>query len=599
MANLTELKSKTLGNIAAIQTLLERYPILITTNSLKSISGNTTSFDFMFDLLQIIGVDNSKLVEWASNLLVGDGETGVLDTIETVIKTALKLNIKNVLSCTVNPIIPDDLLDYHQVIGRDNIPLKGVYTEGAGIEIDLGQIDFTGMLKIAPTSSIGKYYYFDNEHTPNNLFKSRDFNGFLWYCINKGLMTSEGNEKYKMMWDNRNKIKIKKQKEEEQNTFYNALIPYDFSFDNVDGRVKPSSVGFYNDGDGNTAPHIPKKKQILQCQFVERSFPYNNKLKVQLCSSTYYKTRKLFSVGERNVKMNKTIFEFNNDYIDSLKLFDSKVLMAQIVDKLTGSLALNVNYSINEIVTQGKIDNIIKKIIEADDTNISDCFYTFSNEEYDKLLQTATLKHAGLYKFSGDNDTAIVIDSERLLESLTGITENSTLQEKNTTIKNTFTEVSATLAQDGSVSISDSFGFGMNIVFQMIHHIMSALIGAILSPKVMILLAINMHIMGNDVPKSFDELFEGLGNLIITIIKEIKDVILNELYNFLMEQLTPLIELFVSKLALETIKFYKELLTNLLEACFGGSGNKPQSMLDNVNYADIVPQETTPDVSVC
>ena len=575
MANLTEQKSNTLGNIAAIQTLLERYPVLITTNSLKSISGNTTSFNFMFDILQIIGVNNDKIVEWAANLISGNGENGILDNIETSIKTLLKANIKNMLSCTINPIIPDDLLDYHKVKNKygDNLP-NDIYTEGSGIEIDLSSIDFSGMLKIAPTSSIGKYYYFDNGYLPNDLYRSRDFNAFIWYVINKGIMSEEGNEKYKMIWDNRNKGKDRPNED-----FFNALTPDD--------------IAAYNKN------NLPKKKQIIQCQFLERSFPNNNKLKIQLCSDTYYKTRKFFDVKNEEIASNKTLFEFNNDYIDSLKLFNSKVLMAQIIDKLTGSLALNVGYSINETVIQGKIDMIIKKIIEGDDTTINDCFYSFSNEEYDALVEEATLKHAGLYKYNGDNNSAVSLNAQQLLDSLSGISENSTLQEQTTTIKNAFTQISATIAQDGVISVTDSFNFGMNIIYQIIEQIMYAVISTILSPKVMILIAINSHLMGDELPSSIEDFLKSINNLLVAIVKEIKDLILEELFNFLIKELEPLISLYLSKLTLESIKYYKELLSNIIDACMSSNNSSVQGVIDNVNYADIVPQEITPESSIC
>lgn len=580
MSNLTKLKADVLGSIAALQTLLERYPELETTNSILSvIMGKSISFNFMFDILQIIGVDKEKLVEWAANLITGDGESGVLDAIEISIKTLLKLYIKNMLSCSINPIIPDDLLDYHKVINKygDNLP-NDIYTEGNGIEIDLGMVDYSGTLNLSPTSTIGKYYYFDNDKIPNELYTSRDFNAFVWYVINKGLMTEQGKEKYKMIWDNRNKIKIKNKSIEEQNKFYSALTPDD--------------VISYN------GENMPSKKQIIQCQFVERSFPNNNKLKVQLCSSTYYKTRKIMNVKDEEIRINKTIFEFNNDYIDSLKLFDTKVLMAQIVDKLTGSLSIGANYSISETVIKGKIGTIIKKVIEGDDTEINDCFYSFSNEDYDALIQDSTLKHSELYKYNGDADDAITINNEDLLKSLTGITENSSLQEQITTIKNTFTDVSATIAQDGSVSVSDSFSFGLNIIYQMIEEITYSLISSILSPKVMILLAINSNIMGGKMPSSIEEILKSLNNLIVAIIKEIKDMILQELYNFLIKQLTPLIELYINKLTLESIKYYKELLEDIINNCLPSSYGA-QSVIDDVNYADIIPQETVPNDSIC
>lgn len=580
MANLKQIKSDTLGNISAVQTILERYPVLLTATSLKSINNKSNSFDFMFDVLRIIGVDNKALLEWASSIIVGNGTDGVLDVIETVVKTALKLNIKNVLTCTINPIIDDDLLDEHEI----SIP-SNTNVEGAGIEIDLSSIDFNGILRVPPSDpSVGKYYYFDNNFTPSDMYKSTDFNAFLWYVVNKGIpVKNVGDEFYKMMWDNRlrNKKKVD-----------NSFIDINSNFPK---KLSPDQVKEYNEGG------IPRKKQIIQCQYLERSYPLNNVLKIQLASSEYYHTRNVFNIGEDgNQKMNKTIFEFNNDFIDSIKLFDTKVLMAQIIDALTGSLVVSANYSINEIVIQACIGEIVKKIISADDSEIGDCYFTFSNEEYDRLVNEATLKYSEQYKINGMNESAIKIDPSAFLNSLSGITSGATLQENITAISNTFTEVSALLTQDGTVSVSDSFSSGLNIIYKMIERIIVSVIMAILSPKIMILLAINAHIMGNELPKSFDEIFSGLLNLFITIIRQIKDVILKELYKFLMKQLAPLIELFVSKIVLETIKFYKEILTNLINACFstssGGAGNGSGDggAIDDVNYADIVPIENIP-----
>ena len=539
MANLTELKSNVLSNIAAIQTLLEKYPVLIKVDSLRSIIENCTSFDFMFDILKVLGVDQEELLLWASNLIVGNGTNGLLDVVEDTIKTALKANISNMISCSVNPIIPDDLLDRHQFYSSNGLPVKDIYTEGSGIEIDLTSTDYTGILKNCPTDSIGKYFYFDNEFTTSNdLYMSKDFNAFLWYVINKGVYANSESRR-KMIWDNR----------------VNAAT--DENYVDFFSTKSDTEVKTYN------LTHSPKKKQIIQCQFVERGLPRGNQIKVQLCSSEYFRTRKIAN----NVYVNKTLMEFNSDYIDSLKLFDSKVLVAQIIDNLTGALAVHLNYSINEIVAQGKIGEIIKKIIESDDTSVSNCYYTFSNDEYDKMLNVASLKHAGLYKFEGDSSNGVSIDTESILNSLSGFTSGATLNETVNNIKNSFTEVSATLAQDTNVSISDSFNFGTEIIYQLISQIMASIISAVLSPKVVMLFVINLNVMGQTIPSSFDEFLEGINNMLVALVKEIKDKILEELYKFLIKTLEPLMVLYSAKLVLESVTFYKEILENLYKTC--------------------------------
>jgi hypothetical protein len=567
VSRLSQLKGDTMGFISSVTTLLERYPGVVITNSFSSIDANADSINFMFDLLRIIGVDNEKILEWVSTLLTGDddNENGLLSVIELAVKALMIANIKNTLSCSVNPVIDDALIESG----------SGGIGQGTGVQIDLGAIDLFGTLKMAPTSQMGKYYYFDNEYPLNEMWKSKDFNAFLWYVINKSSDPSDS----KLMWDNRNQIKSGAW-EANKNTFLNT------------------SADAYNSGLTDQL----KKKPIIKCNFSERDFPKNNQLKGLLSAYTYHRTNKM--IGPLDI--NKTIYEFNWDFVNSLKLFDSKVVVARLIDMLTGSFVFSANYSVDELVVQGKIGAIVKKIIEADDTQITDCFYTFSNEEYDRLLRTAELKHAGQYPYNGDVNTAITIRPDDLLNSLTGITQNSTLQEKTTIIKNTITQVSTTLAQDGSVYQFDKFSFGQGLINQLIENLTITLVTSILSPKVMFLFNVNSQMMGNKLPDSLDDVIESLGNLIIAIVREIKNIIIRELYNFLVEQLRNLIELFTIQITLEAMREYKELLMNLLlmwPFALGVWGLfKKQTVIgqiDNVNYADIIPTKTTPQDITC
>ena len=62
----------------------------------------------------------------------------------------------------------------------------------------------------------------------------------------------------------------------------------------------------------------------------------------------------------------------------------------------------------------------------------------------------------------------------------------------------------------------------------------------------------------------------------------------------MMKQLKPLLELLIHKLALETIKYYKELIQNLILNCipyFKFGSDAMNTQIDNVNYADIIVNE--------
>lgn len=85
-----------------------------------------------------------------------------LPIIEKEIKTELKKQINEVISCNINPSIPD-------------------WLKNEGIDIKVKDIDFFDMLKTEPTSTAGKMMYNDSSFE----LTSTDLNTFLYHVINK------------------------------------------------------------------------------------------------------------------------------------------------------------------------------------------------------------------------------------------------------------------------------------------------------------------------------------------------------------------------------------------------------------------------------
>lgn len=607
MSKVSDQKSKALGAIAAVQTLLERYPVLVTVNN----DGSDTSFGFMLNILKIIGVSEYQIIEWVANLLSGKVSDGILEGLEQTVKAILLANVKNLFTCSLNPFIPDRLMDKY-------ISPSGTTIGGEGIELDLDSIDLYGVLGNCPVDRQGgNLFYFDasesdyndesenlhyEPYTVNELWKSRDFNAYLWFVINKGQST--GTEKNKLYWDNRIKYyKTFKYNEDVKNKFFNT-----FSILGTDESKIPIT---------NTV----SKAQIIRCEYVER--PTNrvksNVLKIYINPARYYAKRKISyksynpETGAQTTDLfwvNKTIFEFNYDYIYSLKLFNSKTLVAAVVNALLGIIAnISLNYSIKRDVVAAQIGEIVKNIIKVDDTEVDDCYFTFSNNEYDRMLAEAMRKHNGTYRY---NDEDIEIDYSSIIDSINDISNAATLHEQTRAISKVFTDVSATLSKNGSVSEHDKFSFGLDIIFKLLQETITQIVMQVLSPKVAILFKVNSEIMGNLDPEepnwgkfdSWEAFLKNFRNLVTQLIKEIKEMIIKQLYKWLMEQIQPLLELFVSKIMLETIRYYRELIAQLIGACgfaFGdglglGNGGNNEYAIDNVNYADIVPVQDNPNV---
>jgi len=125
----------------------------------------TTSKDpinFLIDLIkELVGYESFKTV-------VSDTLVLYLDDIEDKIKYAIKLKLKELISCGVNPQIPDNLK----------------YT-GAGYQFNVNKIDYTNLFKLNPSSEFGSLLYSD---IPSEI-NSTDANTFLFHTIQ-----DDGNE---------------------------------------------------------------------------------------------------------------------------------------------------------------------------------------------------------------------------------------------------------------------------------------------------------------------------------------------------------------------------------------------------------------------
>ena len=87
--------------------------------------------------------------------------------------------------------------------------------------------------------------------------------------------------------------------------------------------------------------------------------------------------------------------------------------------------------------------------------------------------------------------------------------------------------------------------------------------------------------------------------LLIAIIKEIRDIILQQLLDKVLDIIGELFKNIASLVVMEQVKYYKEILLWIIKNCFSGgrSGKQYSTSLDNVDYADI--DGVIPQISDC
>lgn len=635
---------KIFGFIAAVRTLVDNYPELKKDERLLMLLNSKSPLDFLMNLAQIIGLTKQDLLNWVSKILCGaevfisnanksateaingvsnaiDGKAsqGVLDIIEEAVKIILLTNVKNLFTCSINPIIPNNVIKFPYG--------KTSFNGGKGIKLSIPTIDMFNTLQHSPKSEFGKALYFDNAMPSNDLWKSSDFNAFLWFIINKG--TSLNNENLKHVWDNRVKYRKNLKNNEIFNRNFFDTFKGDSSYINITNEEVPDGKYYVNEKNSEKNDKSIQKKDrkskkenfILKKQYV--LFEYNetdslievpNTLTLWLNGYRYKKN--IGDINGQTIYINKTVFEFNYDYIFSLKLFDSKTIVANIVNAIIGignsafEAILDIKYSLIQEAVAGKVGEIVKKVMEDENTIINDCYFSFSNAEYETLLNETEIKYSNNYHFGDVYGKITPDDVKNITNELNDIGNAATLNEQQTVIQNLFNGVaSATASQNGEVTIKDKFTFGDNIIFDLIKESVTQIVLQVLSPKVMILYAINSYFMGDAADGDFSKinvmnLLKGLTNLIINIVKQVLDIIINELLLYLLNELKELLNAILRKIILERLEYYIEIINGLLSLikmfynAFKGKPN-PDSIIDNVNYADIIPQQNKPEEKTC
>lgn len=561
-------KTEVIRQISSLQTILERYPVLMNVNE----DFSESSYSFMINILKKIGVTEDAILDWLSKML-SEENGGLLSTLEIAIKTIILASFKDTYSCAVNPVLPDDVL--YSVY--DGSILTG------GITIPLSDIDTFGQLSFNPLAEegMGKILYFDNEpateenpsgYTPLTIYQSGDFNAFLWYVINRGAFWAGEDEKRKCLWDNRGMYLKKFQKNPNRKVaFFDAKCQY-----------SPFLV----------VRNVGPKKELFSCEYVSGTNDAEDAIRVRISKDRYWHTA-------ANLQ-NKTVFEFNADYLTSMKLFDAKTLAAQVINAILGmTSSMNFEYSYEMTVMGKKVREVVKKKLSHDSANesVSADDFTFSNEEYNQMLEEAELNRKGLYPSGNEDGDFIRINQNEVIDQVYSIDSNDGTENQETIISKAFKNVSNSLSSTEQTPEKNKYTLDKDIITNFIEEFIVQVCLQILSPKIMLLYAINDKIMNpteeEGLTSGIMSFFKNFKNLMTNMIGQIEEVILNALYDFLMGQLKPIITLFVQKLLLETAYYYKILIEELIRSCKMNSGKKNVT-LDNVYGADIVPVADSP-----
>lgn len=595
--NVTSTKN-ILGILSSFQTLLDNYPKLLADDAYGGKDSSLTAISFMLDILKIFGVSDEILYKWLSNLLLDEEDSGakkgLLIVLEESIKVIILTYLTGLYTCPIDPVLPDYFLRSPYIGGVCE------EVEGNGIDIPINRIDAFGLLQNCPTSIKGSVFYFDTSgYTQSTSYKSNDFNSYLWFVINKG----NRNGDHRSVWDNRNLYRgIFKNEETGQDK-------KDY-FIRTECECSPSRV----------IKGVGVKNEILYCEFWESGYSdsfegsgtmalnQTNFLRVWGVADRYYRQGiKLTDGSIDGGRMNKTIFQFNTDYITSLKLFDSKTLVAQIINAILGIYnSLNKPLSFNFNLMARKVERMVEKVIEQESYDDSDFeedgYFVFSDEEYNQIENDATLRYLGKYETGNDTNDYADIDIDSITAYISEIDNAGTPEEKEDAIMNALIKIGGNLSLTPEIDYDSSFFFNKNIILKFIKEAMIQIAMQVMSPKIVLLFNINARFLedtqeGITESTHWEDFFKNFWNILTSCIRKIVDLVIQALLDMIIGQLKPIISLIVKKLMLETIYYYRILLEELIANCVPAlpiGTNTENMVISNVNYADIIPVQKTP-----
>ena len=701
MASIDSAKAITTDKILNILAIMLESPSL-------SFSFGTNSLKFLLEILGELGVTYDDLQEFLTKILIW-----VMPALEISVKAILLTNLKNMISCSIDPRIPEKYRKIHKKPSERNT------VNEYGIDIDIESIDLMDKLSINPLSDKGRNMYFGlaNVEDVYKFARADDFDAFLWFVIHKGKFPNcalisdmsafdddiHGLGNYTVETENPTLLKaveiskdpeesstillgntfgyegdtnpnvismcVDLMRDEENNIVHNTLVPVsddlvsaNWYIRRADQLGKNIGFGWKYDKDSKSVSRtssrdFSKERAICNLQYMGMvdSSPItglvNNKLRFTILPKPLihipdisngeppWRFKRMLFDAEGNYSPNGkftiidnmgdstrsvyldgavtidyksgevtvsdkdkvvknlvecypglTVYEFNYDYVMGMKLFDAKVLVTTLLDAVLNTrLGISVGLDVRHQDETESIKEIIKSIIQSDDSEINDCYFTFDNSKYDALLQKAQEKKARQQRFGNTTMEIGVFDSVN--EILAEYDTKTELHERIEVLHRAITEAAVTVSLGGEAK--DEYKLKYGFVLDLIDNLVISIVSAVFSPKVMMLLEVNQQLMGGTWEKiTFRELILAMRTIIADITNEISNLIKQELLKFIFEQIRPIKEMLEAIIIKERLQDITEATQWLMKNCPVGylglfKSQRVDTTLDTVDYADI------------
>ena len=260
--------------------------------------------------------------------------------------------------------------------------------------------------------------------------------------------------------------------------------------------------------------------------------------------------------------------EFMADYYNTIQMTEKVDIMTSIMESLCGAVSMKVNAGVGEVTQSSQAEKIILRILglcfdsrgnEIDVSGISkvapldgvdDSFYEFTEVDLREIEQRVTNIKNGVIEFEDCGNVKVPVDYDQILDNL-----NQLFFVEGSDFDNLADQLTSTLANNPEWGINVNVQPVIDTNF--IKLITNGIIGAMMSPKVVLPIMIMLKAQGNDISNlinSFTDFLKNFKQFAINVISRVGAIFVEELFNLIKADILQLIQGVIKDIVKEKVK---------------------------------------------
>jgi len=257
---------------------------------------------------------------------------------------------------------------------------------------------------------------------------------------------------------------------------------------------------------------------------------------------------------------NKSLYDWYNDYIDSVRLLPTGQFFSDIIDSIFSLTTNIIKKSPEQLETEEKLNEIINRILNSDSEEpIDDSYFTFGDSDmanitdriYNRSNKIKPLESC--YRYASEINLDLIL--EVVNDIKTGATEN-----KINIINNAINRIGDNYSDTSDVK--DKYNIKLKFLVDLINALVKSITTKLFSPKIIWMFLINYRIITNNDIKinGVEELIQFFKKTIKEIINAILGVITYFLLQLVLKKIKELQVEVVENISTELIKNKKKQL---------------------------------------